>query len=119
MPVWTHIKLEGLQGSPVASWDGGVESQHFLDDTVQVLESEDGVEAQRSLAQAAIVQDAVAPQLLTQFLQHRRVFQQLHDERRTGTGCGSEGSEDQLNGGLLTMEGRGRMLAQKSSVWNV
>lgn len=62
----THIKFKGLHGCPVGPWDRRKESQHLFDDTIQVLEADDGVQPELSFgAEAAIVEEAPGSQLLS------------------------------------------------------
>lgn len=85
-----------MQHRPVPPGDGGEEAKHLLDDTVQVVEAVDVVEPEGALTDAAIVEDALAAQLLSQLLQDPGVFEELHDQRGAGAGGGGVGSEDEL-----------------------
>lgn len=97
----THIQLKGLQHCPVPAGDGGEKAKHLLDDAVQVVEAVDVVEPEGALADAAIVEDALAAQLLPQLLQNPGVLEELHDQRGAGTGGGGVGSKDELQGSIL------------------
>lgn len=98
----TYIKFKSLHGCSVGTWHRCKESQHLLDDAVQVFEAHDGIQPQLSFrAQASIVEQTPGPQLFPQSLQDRRMAEELHDEGSAGTGRGGEGRKDQLNGRLL------------------
>lgn len=61
----TYIELKGLHGGPVGPWDRCEESQHLLDDAVEILEADYGVQPQLWLgAQAAVVQETPGSQLI-------------------------------------------------------
>ena len=95
-----------MHGGPIRPRHGREQSQHLLDDTVQVLEGHDGVQPQLSFgAQAAVDEEAPVPQLLPQALQDSRVAEELHDEGGAGAGGGGKGSKDQFNGRLLRDNG--------------
>lgn len=103
--VSTHIQLEGLQHRPITSRDGGEQPQHFLDDTVQVVEAMDRVQVEGALTEATVVKDPVAPQLFAKLLEDAGMLQELHDERGAGAGRSGIGSKDQLQGAILESKG--------------
>lgn len=105
----THIQLEGLQHCPVPPRDGGEEAKHFLDDAVQVVKAVDVVKPEGALADAAVVEDAFAAQLLPQLPQHLRMFEELHDQRGAGTGRGGIGSKDELQSAILKDKSKARL----------
>lgn len=98
-----------MQHRPVPPRDGGEEAKDLLDDTVQVVEAVDIVEAEGTLADAAVVEDALAAQLLPQLLQDPGVFEELHDQRGAGAGGGGVGGEDELQGAILKDESEARV----------
>lgn len=44
MSYGTHVQFEGLHGGSVGSWHRCKKSQNLLDDTVQVLQADDGLQ---------------------------------------------------------------------------
>lgn len=98
-----------MQHCPVPPGDGGEEAKHLLDDAVQVVEAVDVVKPEGALADAAVVEDALAAQLLPQFLQHPGVFEELHDQRGAGASSGGIGSEDELQGAILKDKSKARV----------
>lgn len=98
-----------MQHRPVPPRDGGEETKHLFDDTVQVLEAVDVVQPEGALADAAVVEDAFAAQLFTQLLQDPRVFEELHDQRGAGAGSGGIGGKDELQGTILKDKSKARI----------
>lgn len=95
----TYVQFEGLHGGSIGPRNRSKESQHLLDDTVQVLQADNGVEPQFCFwAEAAVVKETPGSQFLPQALKDLRVAEELHDKGGACAGSGGKGSKDQLNG---------------------